>query len=235
MTVASLLLALLAPCALHVHAGTIGLGRLSSPPLLEGAVRTCARDLALNRFTVLHNFINVEDISDVRADLDGRYARGEMLQAGVRGRVGGNDGGSPSAVISSIRNAVTVWLDNSKPQTAVESNLLLFLDVLRMQLAEELRLDLSLEDTEVLYARYPVGGFYATHSDSHSPGSPWGLQARSTERMLSFVLYVNEQPWARADGGQLRMHGREVDSWARSVDVPPTVGSLVLFLSQDFR
>ena len=46
--------------------------------------------------------------------------------------------------------------------------------------------------------------------------------------MLSVVLYLNEQ-WAEDDGGELRLFTEP------TIDVPPTGGKLVLFLSDSLE
>jgi Rps23 Pro-64 3,4-dihydroxylase Tpa1-like proline 4-hydroxylase len=62
----------------------------------------------------------------------------------------------------------------------------------------------------ILPRRYPVGGYYKTHSDSHSPGA--GVQDRDTERYLSFVLYLNADRWLPEHGGSLKMYVRWTSS-----------------------
>ena len=57
------------------------------------------------------------------------------------------------SVLPAVRKTSTQWLDNFQPKSSIESKLLMFLDVFRMQLCEELCVDLNFLDTEVLYAR----------------------------------------------------------------------------------
>lgn len=96
--------------------------------------------------------------------------------------------------------------------------------------------------TELLYAYYPTGGFYRTHTDA-LPGSASAL------RKYSLLLYLNQE-WTEADGGQLRMYvggsdksgsgGEEQNANQKHGDnhppsdysyhdVLPTGGTLVLF------
>ena len=127
----------------------------------------------------------------------------------------------------------TVWLDYIFPKTIIEKNLLQFLDAFRMQLVSILERDLNFEDTETLYARYPEGGFYKRHSDSHEPGL--GIKPRDTERYLSYILYLNDRPFKESDGGVLRMYGNEKLPWKNHIDVNPVPGTLLLFYSQGFQ
>jgi Rps23 Pro-64 3,4-dihydroxylase Tpa1-like proline 4-hydroxylase len=124
--------------------------------------------------------------------------------------------------VTSIRSTATDWLDYLSPRTEVEGRLLQYLDAFRMQLCAALDLDLDFDDTEVLYARYPVGGFYRAHCDSHSPGP--GVKARDTERRLSFVLFINAEAWHTTDGGSLRILGTEAAPWISPVDIDPVPG-----------
>jgi hypothetical protein len=72
--------------------------------------------------------------------------------------------------VLNIRKNKLIWLDYLSPKTNIESNLLQYLDVFRMQLAESLSLDLNFEDTEVLFAYYPVGGYIGWHHNGNAPG-----------------------------------------------------------------
>jgi SM-20-related protein len=101
-----------------------------------------------------------------------------------------------------------------------------------MQLGVELDCEFDFEDTEILYARYPIGGYYKRHSDSHTISR--GISLRDTERALSFILYLNQNEWSPEDGGELRMYGLESLPWINHVDVSPLPGTLLLFKSPDF-
>ena len=60
------------------------------------------------------------------------------------------------------------------------------------------------------------------------------MAARDTERVISFILYLNREDWQQGDGGELRMYGHRGAEWAQPVDVAPTPGTLLLFYSRDF-
>jgi Rps23 Pro-64 3,4-dihydroxylase Tpa1-like proline 4-hydroxylase len=86
--------------------------------------------------------------------------------------------------------------------------------------------------TELLYAYYPLGGYYRRHRDA-IPNSA------SVLRKYSLLLYLNDETYDPVvDGGQLRMHlDRGGDECPPEVlpdfiDVNPTGGMLVLFKSE---
>lgn len=60
------------------------------------------------------------------------------------------------------------------------------------------------------------------------------IAPRDTERMISFILYLNRDDWQQGDGGELRIFGHRGAEWAQPVDVAPTPGTLLLFYSRDF-
>ena len=82
-------------------------------------------------------------------------------------------------------------------------------------------------------AMYPPGGRYVRHRDTKEGGSA---------RRLTAIVYLNEG-WEETRGGQLRLwvrtgatDGADTDSvHERAVDVLPTYGRLLLFLSEEME
>ena len=95
---------------------------------------------------------------------------------------------------------------------------------------DELRIDLNralllgLEDLEAHYALYPAGARYARHRDRFHDDDA---------RVLSSVLYLNPD-WRANDGGALRLH-LGADAQNPHMDIYPTLGTLVLFLSAELE
>jgi len=151
-------------------------GVLKSPSIPQAILSDNINNLNEYNFTVWPNFLNREDLAEIREDVEKRQESGVMKVAAVKGpriseaQRNEHDMQQHRTVIESIRKTSTVWLDYTEPKSEIEIKLLMYLDVFRMKLAEELQLDLNFFDTEVLYAYYPIGGFYKKHSDSHSPG-----------------------------------------------------------------
>jgi len=200
--------------------------------------------LVKDQYVVWPHFLVKADVNELCADMEHRFAIGDMKDAAVKGSTmsAGQAAAAPLAydgpqqrtVIPSVRNTATCWLDLIAPKSDVEGKLMVYLDTFRLLLASHLDLDLELEDTETLFARYPIGGFYKQHSDSHTQrqgGRP--IAPRDTERVLSFILYVNDEAWQEEDGGELRLFGLDYAPWAKHVDVAPQPGTLLLFFSRD--
>ena len=216
---------------------SVQFGRLRSPAKTPAQLDVGLSLLDSQRFVIWPDFLERGDLAELYTDLESRYESGEMREAAVKGKKLNMPlpygGPQQRAVMGDIRVTSTCWLDYLQPQTTVEGRLLQFLDGFREQVGAYVGEDLCMEDTEVLYARYPVGGFYKQHCDSHFPAA--GVADRDTERRLSFVLYVNEQPWVEGDGGELRMYGMRGQLWPEHVDVAPVPGTLLLFFSRGFE
>lgn len=119
-------------------------------------------------------------------------------------------------VNQAIRSDSIHWLSNN---SAGEISFIHFMDHLRCGLNQ--RLFLGLFDYESHFARYQPGQFYAKHIDA--------LKGKSN-RVLSTVLYLNDD-WKSADAGQLCLYNQ---SGTNLITVLPSLGTLVIFLSENF-
>lgn len=119
-------------------------------------------------------------------------------------------------VNKAIRSDSIHWLSND---SAGEIAFIELMEHLRCALNQ--RLFLGLFDYESHFARYQIGQFYAKHIDA--------LKGKSN-RVLSTVLYLNED-WQSADAGQLCLYHQ---SGAKIATVQPSLGTLVIFLSESF-
>jgi SM-20-related protein len=135
---------------------------------------------------------------------------GGALHAAGTGRGAGRQEGA-------LRGDATAWVDAAScgPATAAW---LAAMDSLRIALNR--RLLLGMEELEAHFACYPPGAGYARHRDRF---------ADDDARVLSLVCYLNPG-WPADAGGALRLH---LPEGVR--DVPPTQGTLVLFLSSDIE
>lgn len=107
-----------------------------------------------------------------------------------------------------IRSDLTRWME-----PADRPEIFQYLEKLRKILNE--KLFLSLTEFECHLAFYPVGAFYKKHIDSSV--------SSSGERVISFVLYLNED-WVEANQGHLRLN-------ELSKDFLPLGGRFILFRS----
>jgi SM-20-related protein len=117
-----------------------------------------------------------------------------------------------------VRGDHVHWLDPAAPADA-ERRLLARVERLRRLV--NATLFLGALDVELHWALYPVGARYVRHRDHH---------ARSGSRVLSLVLYLNED-WRARDGGALRLY---LDGGATR-DVLPRAGTLLAFDSARFE
>jgi len=92
------------------------------------------------------------------------------------------------------------------------------MEALRSGLNRELMLGLA--TLEAHFAMYAPGTRYARHRDRFRDNDA---------RVLSSVFYLNDD-WQESDGGALRLYLKD-----RHLDIYPSAGTLVLFLSADFE
>lgn len=94
------------------------------------------------------------------------------------------------------------------------------LQALQTQLNRQLYL--GIKEFECHFAIYRPGGLYQKHLDAHH---------RSAARVVSAVLYLNES-WCESDGGELLIYEPSDNTKVAKI-VPPLMGTLALFLSQE--
>ena len=165
--------------------------------------------LATQGWVAIPNFLEDEEIAELRAQALEKYAKGEFTQASV-------GQGSHKAVHTAIRRDAVLWLE--EPVIGAAKEFLAWLADLQFVLNQELFL--SLVEAEIHFALYPQGGFYRKHIDNFRGGSA---------RLVTVILYLNEQ-WQAKDGGELRLYVDE-----QPLDIAPEAGKLVLFLSERFE
>jgi SM-20-related protein len=143
-----------------------------------------------------------------------RRAAGELTAA----RIGRGDGLRSA---TDVRGDAIQWLQRDDPAECV-ATLLDRLNQLREALNQ--RLYLGLIDIEAHFAHYPPGARYQRHRDRFSSDDA---------RVLSAVIHLGE-PWNGQHGGELRLYIEDPDG-ETSIDLPPTPGQLVLFLSGEIE
>jgi SM-20-related protein len=169
-------------------------------------------DLTENGYAICDAFFAPEIISALADKATKRYLAGTMAAA--------KTGQSTQLLNSTIRGDSIFWLSETSANTSVQAY---FSKMHLLRNALNLHLFLNVQELETHLAVYPIGGVYEKHLDQFSQGE--GVQARQ----LSSVLYLNNQ-WLAADGGALRLHLNAHEY----LDIAPTAGKLVLFLSSQF-
>jgi SM-20-related protein len=160
----------------------------------------------------LRDFVEPATIASLREECRQLAASGEFREAAT-----GNN--ANRGIRQDVRSDDIRWLDADQGNEERQHCLARF-ERLRLELNR--RLQMGLFDFEYHYARFAQGAFYRKHLDRFRG---------DTRRILSSVLYLNDA-WSNDDGGALRLY-LDADS-ARHVDVLPTGGTLVLFLSERF-
>ena len=121
--------------------------------------------------------------------------------------------GGTRAERSDIRGDRTRWLEQSDASAYFDA-----MHALGCGLNRELML--GLDELEAHVAMYAPGNRYARHRDRFRDDDA---------RVMSSVLYLNAD-WRDSDGGALRLYLPQ-----RHLDIYPSAGKLVLFLSADFE
>ncbi|MFT7234448.1 MAG: SM-20-related protein [Methylophagaceae bacterium] len=119
--------------------------------------------------------------------------------------------------LDTVRNDKTRWLSNAHP---IEQAYLNAMDTLKTQLNR--KLFLGLRDYEAHFSHYPPGHFYQRHIDAFKGQS---------NRIISSVFYLNPE-WSSLDQGHFILY--QPNTGVKLQAVEPKMGTLVLFLSEQF-
>jgi SM-20-related protein len=178
--------------------------------LTEDGIKDVADAIRRTGYAVVPWFLDATDIALLAGECRRRESDGDMTTASI-GR------GAERGEHVNIRGDKTDWFDANHLSSDQETywNAM---EVLRGGLNRELLL--GLDELEAHFAIYPVGARYAKHRDRFRDDD---------RRVLSSVLYLNAD-WLEDQGGALRLY---IDG-ADDLDVYPSAGTLVLFLSADF-
>jgi len=165
-------------------------------------------DLAARGWSRLDNVLPASLTHELAEECRKRARAGALNPAGV-GR------GQGLAVREGIRGDSIQWLEQG--QSAPSDGYLQAMDELRSALNQAFYL--GLEDFECHFASYPPGAFYQKHLDRFRDDD---------RRTLSAVFYLNAD-WQPEQGGALRLY----PEGGGELDVLPTAGTLVLFMSAE--
>lgn len=159
-------------------------------------------------YGVVDSFLVPTEIIALRTQLQERQAAGLFLEAGI--------GSGQSTVEKAIRGDQILWLE----ATAATPDEVIFLDRINLFIWYVNRTCyLGLRDSELHYARYPVGTFYKRHLDRFHSDS---------RRCLSVICYLNNN-WQPTDGGQLAVYVPGADGTKKTIYIDPIGGRFVCF------
>lgn len=186
-------------------------------------VDTIINTLSEQHYCVIDQFLPAGLVDALRTIALDQQQQGQMHQAGT----------SQSAISNpKLRGDQIAWLEPTDPEPALQQYLALLNEV---QQAANRHLMMGLNSFETHFAIYPAGSSgYATHIDQFRQHRE---QAAPEARTLTSIIYLNND-WSETAGGALRLyldeHTQPPTRDARHIDIFPTGGRLVLFLSARF-
>lgn len=187
---------------------------------LHTHLNTIINDLSKNGYAICENFLPESIIKALAAEAENRFNNGEMHVA--------KTGKNTSLQQPTFRNDSIYWLDEDS-QNLNTQTYFTQMHVLKNMLNKSLLL--NLHDMETHLAVYPISGVYLKHVDQFKQTN----YAPKQQRLLSSILYLNDN-WQAHDGGELRLYLNNTNSETANnyIDILPSAGRLVLFLSADF-
>lgn len=164
-------------------------------------------------YAVIEHFFNQAEVEALTQQAQTLKTQGLMRKA-TTGQT------KTPTLATELRGDFIHWLETESQ----DKNEQLYLkDMSALQQALNQAFFLGLFELESHFAIYPAGAGYQKHLDQFI-----GKQ----ERKISVILYLN-QDWQAEDGGQLRVYlDKNEDS--KTLDIVPTGGKLVVFVSSDF-
>lgn len=168
-------------------------------------------DLADKGWSVIPDYLEPATVAELRAECLERDGSHLFHRAGV--------GRGQAEQISELRRDAILWLEPDDPQPAVQRYFEVT-ELLRTHVNREFFLGLN--ELEAHFAIYPAGAFYKKHLDRFR---------EDDRRALTAIIYLNDDDWTDADGGQLRFWS-DPSGDGEYMDIQPAGGTLVTFLSE---
>jgi SM-20-related protein len=179
---------------------------------LHPQLATIIDDLSENGYAICDAFLSAEVITALADKATKCYLNAVMTAA--------KTGQNTRKLNSNIRGDSIFWLSEASENTSVQTY---FNKMHLLRNALNQHLFMNVQELETHLAVYPIGSVYEKHLDQFQHGET------SQARQLSSVLYLN-QDWHTEDGGALRLHVSD----SNYIDISPTAGKLVLFLSNKY-
>lgn len=130
---------------------------------------------------------------------------------------------------SSVRGDRILWLDENSENINIQTY---FCQMQALKEALNQQLFMNLQSLETHFTVYPIGSAYQKHLDQFNHDIDTAHDTKA--RQLSSILYLNAN-WQADDGGELRLYLNEhKHNGQQYLDILPTAGKLVLFLSAKF-
>ena len=181
---------------------------------LQAQLATIMDDLTRNGYAICEGFLPALTIKALADKAKDRFNHGKMIVA--------KTGKNAHVHQTTFRNDSIYWLDENSLNTSTQAY---FAHITVLKTALNQHLYMNLHDMETHLAVYPIGGVYLKHLDQLKQID----NVPTPVRQLSSVLYLNDH-WQAHEGGELRLHLNAHEY----LDILPTAGRLVLFLSAEF-
>lgn len=181
--------------------------------------------LSTQGFVIFDDFLAAKIVIGLRDEAAKFYVNNEMVVA----KTGlSRPESSSQSTASKIRGDHIFWLDEDCENVHIQAYFAQ-MQVLKIQLNQQLLMNLHVLETHL--AIYPIGSTYQKHLDqfNHSANTSINKVDDTKARQLSSILYLNAD-WQANDGGELRLYLNAFEH----LDILPTAGRLVLFLSEKF-
>ncbi|WP_235272754.1 2OG-Fe(II) oxygenase [Methylotenera versatilis] len=172
--------------------------------------------LSLQGYVICDDFLAANTITALYDEAYKRHTNNDMVPA--------KTGLINKSQQSNIRGDHIFWLDANSENINTQAYLS---KMQALKAALNQQLFMNLQSLETHFTMYPIGGFYQKHLDQFNQGIHSAHDTKA--RQLSSILYLNAD-WQADDGGELRLYLNEHEH----LNILPTAGKLVLFLSQKF-
>ncbi len=169
-------------------------------------------DLLDKKYSIADNFFTTGEINNLRQCLWAKFEASAFKKAAI-----GNH--THEIIKKDVRGDVIHWLADDRRQEAEKvffTRIDDWIDYLNRTCF------MGIQQREFHYAVYKEGTFYKRHLDM--------FQA-DDRRKLSFVCYLNDEDWAKENGGELVLYPQENGEEVEKV-VYPFPGRTVIFESQ---
>lgn len=170
-------------------------------------------DLINHKYSVVDNFFSSNEVDLLRANLKLK----RQLQNFKNAAIGNLEN---TQTISEIRGDSILWLDEKQADEVEEMYFARINDFISYVNST---CYLGIQEGEFHYACYPSGTFYKRHLD---------VFQNDSRRALSVVLYLNEDTWTPAYGGELALYLKESNKKETEEIVYALPGRLVIFDSK---
>lgn len=172
--------------------------------------------LSIQGYVICDDFLAVNIIAALYDEAHKHHTNNNMLPA--------KTGLMNQSQQSNIRGDHIFWLDEDSTNINIQAY---FSQMQALKSALNQQLFMNLQSLETHFAVYLIGGIYQKHLDQFNQGIDTIHDTKA--RQLSSILYLNAD-WQADDGGELRLYLNEHEH----LDILPTAGKLVLFLSAKF-